>query len=162
MNDSEIKILNRLFIKETLQGNRIRPATFIHEIEMPVIIFEEMRDKKLIDIEYLTDRRPNELNKKQNPIAFFEFKDDKITVSFQHIYNREDFRTVVDRYLIVKAYGFYPIKANWVSKMNLDKNINKQHIMMEDTQGKSKLVKIMSEWFKEHYEDVEKQGKNKI
>ena len=119
----ELERLNILFLKETLQGNRIRPATFIHEIKMPFVIFREMKEKNLIDLRFLTDRRPSELNRKQNPIAFFEFKDDTVTISFQHIYNREDFRTVVDRFLIIKAYGEYPLKANWVSKMNFDKKV---------------------------------------
>jgi hypothetical protein len=143
----EIRLLNRQFIQETLQGRRIRPSTFIHEIQMPLVLFEEMKDAGLIDLRYLTDRRPNELNIKQNPIAFFEFKNDNVTVSFQHIYNREDFRTVVDRYLIIKAYGFYPIRANWTSKMNLDKKV-KMKTMMEDTKGKRNLVRIMADYFK--------------
>ncbi len=149
----EVRKLNILFLKETLQGNRIRSSTFIHELEMPYELFEEMKEKKLIDLKYLTDRRPNHLNKKQNPIAFFEFKNDKVIVSFEHIYNREDFRTVIDRYLIIRAYGFYPLRANWTSKMNLDKNI-KVHVMMEDTIGKSKLVRIMNECFKNHNQEI--------
>ena len=149
----EIHRLNVQFLKETLQGNRIKPSVFIHEIEMPYELFEEMKEKNLIDLKYLTDRRPNHLNKKQNPIAFFEFKGDKTIVSFEHIYNREDFRAVVDRYLIIRAYGFYPLKVNWTSKMNLDKNI-KIHVMMEDTKGKSKLVRIMNEWFKNHNQEI--------
>jgi len=148
----EIQRLNVQFLKETLQGNRIRSSTFIHEIVMPYSLFEEMKEKNLIDLKYLTDRRPNHLNKKQNPIAFFEFKDDKVIVSFQHIYNREDFRAVVERYLIIRAYGFYPLKVNWTSRMNLDKNIKKR-VMMEDTRGKSKLVNIMNEWFKKYNQE---------
>jgi hypothetical protein len=115
---------------------------------MPFTIFYEMKELNLIDLKYLTDRKPNHLNKKQDPIAFFEFKNDKAIVSFRHIYNREDFRTVIDRYLIVKAYGTYPIQANWTSKMNLDKKV-KQRVMMTDTKGKRNLVKIMSDYFKE-------------
>lgn len=152
IRQKEIRSLNRQFIQETLQGRRIRPASFIHEIQMPLVLFEEMKENKIIDLKYLTDRKPNELNKKQNPIAFFEFKEDKVTVSFYHIYNREDFRTVIDRYLIVKAYGFYPIQTNWTSKMNLDKKI-KMLVMMEDTKGKRKLVSIMNEWFKKYKQE---------
>ena len=138
------------FIAETIQSGRIKPATYIHEFEMPYDIFEEMKDINIIDIIYLARRDKGWNGKIHDPIAFFEFKNGKVIVSFRHIYNREDFRSVADRYIILKAYGEYPFRANWVSKMNLDKNINKQHIMMEDTRGKSKLVKIMSEWFKEH------------
>jgi len=150
---NDICSLNIQFLKETLQGNRTRPASFIHEIEMPYGLFEEMKEADFIDVKYLTDRRENHLNKKQNPIAFFEFRNDKVIVSFQHIYNREDFRMVVERYLIIKAYGFYPLKVNWTSKMNLDKNIKKR-VMMEDTKGKKSLIKIMGEWFNKFEDEL--------
>jgi len=111
------------FLSQTIQGGRIRPATFIHELQMPHTLFEEMKDLKLIDIDYLARRERDKNGRTHDPIAFFEFKSEMVVVSFHHIFNREDFRSMVDRYLIIKAYGYYPCKANWVSKMNFDKKI---------------------------------------
>ena len=111
------------FTSQTVQGGRIRPATFIHELQMPHILFEEMKDLKLIDIDYLARRERDKNGRTHDPIAFFEFKSEMVVVSFHHIFNREDFRGMVDRYLIIKAYGYYPCKANWLSKMNFDRKI---------------------------------------
>jgi len=111
------------FQSQTVQGGRIRPATFIHELQMPHEIFEEMKDLKLIDIDYLARRERDKNGRTHDPIAFFEFKSEMVVVSFHHIFNREDFRGMVDRYLIIKAYGYYPCKANWLSKMNFDRKI---------------------------------------
>jgi len=121
--NAERRIADFRFLAQTLQGGRIRPATFIHEFQMPHCLFEEMKDRELIDIMYLTKRERDHKGKTHDPIAFFEFRSEAVIVSFHHIFNREDFRMVVDRYLIIKAYGFYPCKANWVSKMNFDKKI---------------------------------------
>ena len=114
---------NCRFLTETTQGGRIRPATFIHELQMPHEIFGEMKDLKLIDIDYLARRERDKNGRTHDPIAFFEFKPDMVVVSFHHIFNREDFRGMVDRYLIIKAYGYYPCKANWTSKLNFDRKI---------------------------------------
>ena len=123
------------FTSQTVQGGRIRPATFIHELQMPHEIFEEMEDLKLIDIDYLARRERDKNGRTHDPIAFFEFKIEMVVVSFHHIFNREDFRSMVDRYLIIKAYGYYPCKANWVSKMNFDKKIE----LVQLVKSKSKI-----------------------
>ena len=114
---------NYRFLSQTVQGGRIRPATFIHELQMPHILFEEMKELNLIDIDYLARRERDKNGRTHDPIAFFEFKSEMVVVSFHHIFNREDFRGMVDRYLIIKAYGYYPCKANWVSKLNFDRKI---------------------------------------
>ena len=123
------------FTSQTVQGGRIRPATFIHELQMPHEIFEEMEDLKLIDIDYLARRERDKNGRTHDPIAFFDFKEEAVIVSFHHIFNREDFRSMVDRYLIIKAYGYYPCKANWVSKMNFDKKIE----LVQLVKSKSKI-----------------------
>lgn len=120
---AERRISDFRFLAQTLQGGRIRPSTFIHEFQMPHCLFDEMKDRHLIDVEYLTRREIDSKGRSHNPIAFFEFKPEMVVVSFHHIFNREDFKMMVDRYLIIKAYGFYPCKVNWVSKMNFDKKI---------------------------------------
>jgi hypothetical protein len=119
----ERQISDIRFVVNTIQGGRISPATFIHELEMPFEMFEEMKEANLIDIIYLGRREIDENGRSHDPIAFFTFRKEIVIVSFKNIYNREDFRTMVDRYLIIKAYGYYPLKANWVSKMNFDRKI---------------------------------------
>lgn len=132
---AERRISDFRFLAQTLQGGRIRPSTFIHEFQMPHCLFDEMKDRHLIDVEYLTKREIDPKGRSHNPIAFFEFKPEMVVVSFHHIFNREDFKMMVDRYLIIKAYGFYPCKVNWVSKMNFDKKIEAvQHVVEGERQ----------------------------
>ena len=136
---AERQVSDIRFLANTIQGGRIRPSTYIHELQMPYDIFEEMKDLELIDIMFLVRRDRDENGRTQDPIAFFEFRNGIVIVSFRHIYNREDFRSMADRYLIIKAYGEYPFKANWVSKMNFDKKI--EHIVYQRNNKKLKNVK---------------------
>jgi hypothetical protein len=136
MERSAKKLPDFSFISDIAQRGRIRPATFIHEFQMPFSIFEEMKDSRLIDIIYLTQRERDDNGRTHDPIAHFEIKDKTVIACFHHIYNREDFRSMVDRYLIIKAYGRYPCKANWVSKMNFDKSIEAvQHVFNKKIKG---------------------------
>jgi hypothetical protein len=124
------------FITDIAQRGRIKPATFIHEFEMPYALFEEMKELNLIDIIYLTRREHDGNGRTHDPIAHFRIKDETVIASFHHIFNRQDFRSMVDRYLIVKAYGHYPCKANWSSKMNLDRTTESvQHVFNKKIKG---------------------------
>lgn len=101
------------YIADVIQNGRIRPSTFVHEIIVPSDIYQEMKNLGLIDHQYLALHR----------IAFFQFKSDRVIVSFCHMYNCEDFHNSVDRFLIVKHLGSYPITRTGVSKMNFDNAI---------------------------------------
>lgn len=136
---------NFSYIAEVIQRGRIKPATFIHEFQMPACLFEEMKDKKLIDVVYLVRREKDGRGKTHDPIAFFDFKPDVVNVSFHHIFNRQDFKAMVDRYLIIKAYGYYPCKANWVSKMNFDKSTEPvQHVFNKKIKGNDNIITLKS------------------
>lgn len=131
MNNTTLKSRQAtyLFLSQTIQGGRVRPGTFIHEFQMPASLFDDMYNQNLINVEYLSKRDIDSSGRSHEPIAYFQFGEDMVTVSFHHIFNREDFRGIVDRYLIIKAYGYYPCKANWVSKMNFDRKIEAvQHV----------------------------------
>lgn len=101
------------FIAEVIQRGRIRPSTYVHELTMPVEIYEDMKHQNLIDHEYIF----------MHKLAFFEFRRDTVIVSFAHLYNCEDFHHQVDRFIIRRLTGNYPIKRSGVSKMNFDKTI---------------------------------------
>jgi hypothetical protein len=118
---TERRLADCFFTKETIQGGKVRQSTYIHEIEMSYDLYFQLKDRKIINHNSLA-RFSSKRNGERiwDPIAFFEFKNDKVIISFSHIYNREDFRAMIDRYLIIEAYGEYPLKINWVSKMNFD------------------------------------------
>jgi hypothetical protein len=101
------------FIAEVIQKGRIRQSTYCHELIMPESIYIEMNERGLINHEdyYILQQ------------AFFEFRHGKVIISFQHLFACEDFHHLIDRFLISKSYGFYPIERNGISKMNFDKNV---------------------------------------
>ena len=113
MEETEERKYDFSDITINIQRGRIRPSTYIHELTMPVEIYEQMRDSNLIDHAYLSTHK----------LAFFEFKGDRVVVNFQHIYNCEDFHHMVDRFIIYMLTGGYPITRTGYSKMNFDKTI---------------------------------------
>ena len=98
------------YIAEVIQGGRIRPSTYVHELILPDYLYEELRDRNVINNEdyYILKQ------------AFFEFRRDNVIISFQHLYACEDLHHRIDRYLVVKAFGNYPIQRAGISKMNFD------------------------------------------
>ena len=95
------------FICETIQRGRIRPAKFRHQIAMPIFLYEEMRSRGVINPEdYYIDQ-----------CAFFEFKKEEATISFVNLYSCEDLHRRIDRYLVIKFAGSYPIKRTGFSKL---------------------------------------------
>ena len=109
------------YISEIIQRGRIRPSTYTHEIMMPVSLYEEMKDRGYIN--------HGDNYTLQN--IFFEFKKEEIRVSFMHLYVCEDFHHKIDQFLIVKAYGFYPIKRSGQSKMNFDRIVKDKSILKQ-------------------------------
>jgi hypothetical protein len=101
------------FIVEVIQRGRIKPAKYIHNITMPVTLYEEMRDRGIINMEdYYIDEQ-----------CFFENKRDEVILNFINLYACEDLHRRIDCFLIVKLLGYYPIKRSGVSKMNFDKGL---------------------------------------
>ena len=95
------------FIIETVQRGRIRPAKFRHQIAMPIFLYEELRNRGVIN--------PEDYYIEQT--AFFEFKTGEATISFLNLYNCEDLHRRIDYYLVKKFAGSYPIKRNGISKL---------------------------------------------
>ncbi len=88
------------FITESVQGGRIKPAKYKHNIQMPVYLYEELRDRGVINAEdYYIDSS-----------AFFHFTLEEATISFINLYHAEDLHRRIDHYLVVKFAGSYPIK----------------------------------------------------
>lgn len=88
------------FIIEVVQRGKIRPKKYKHDLTMPVFLYEELRNKGVINPEdYFIDES-----------AFFEFKNDEMTISFISLYQSEDMHRKIDHYLVVKFAGSYPIK----------------------------------------------------
>ena len=111
--EAETSVHDFRYIVEVIQGGRIRPSTFVHELIIPTDIYHEMKNLSLIDHQYLALHR----------IAFFQFRNNRVIVSFSHMYNCEDFHHSVDRFIIVKHLGSYPVTRTGVSKMNFDNAI---------------------------------------
>jgi hypothetical protein len=98
------------FIVQNIQRNRIRPAKYVHVIEIPAELYEEMVEKNVINLnDYFI-----------NQTAFFEIRQDVVTISFVQLCCAEDLHHRIDYYLVVKGLGFYPIKRIGISKMNFD------------------------------------------
>ncbi len=101
------------FIFEVVQRGRIRPSMYTHEIGMPLEIYESMSTAGVIDHEYYFIAKS----------AFFEFKKNEVVISFQHLFAAEDFHHLIDRFLIKRLTGKYPIRRRGVSKMNFDDSV---------------------------------------
>jgi hypothetical protein len=102
-----------LFITNEMQKGHIRPAKYIHSIEMAQELFIELKNAGTIDVEMLFIDK----------VAFFEFKHGRAIISFVHFYVCNDLHLRIDNYLIRKAYGVNPVMRSAQSKMNADKNI---------------------------------------
>jgi len=101
---AERRLADFSFIMEIIQRGRIRPAKYKHYIKMPLLLYEELRDNFIIDpAGYYIDES-----------AFFEFKNDQAIVSFQNLYQCEDLHRKIDRYLVIKFAGSYPIERGGI------------------------------------------------
>jgi len=88
------------FITEFIQRGKTRPKKFKHDLTMSDFLYEELRDRGIIDAEsYFIEES-----------AFFEFDGNNITISFLNLYACEDLHRKIDHYLVVKFAGSYPLK----------------------------------------------------
>lgn len=127
---------NFSYIADVIQRGRIRPSTFTHEIGIPYDIYEAMSNRNLIDHEYFF------LSK----TAFFEFRNEEVIVSFNHLYLCEDFHHLVDRFIIRSLMGNYPIRRTGISKMNFDEKVEKvQHVFNKKIKGNDNIITLGSD-----------------
>lgn len=126
------------FITEIIQRGRIRPAKYIHTLVIPSFIYDELILHGIVKPEdyYIHET------------AFFEFRYEKVLISFACRGLCDALQFAIDKYLITELMGKYPIERTGQSKMNFDKK-QFDHITMLDTDGKRKLIKGMKENFKE-------------
>jgi hypothetical protein len=90
------------FITETIQRGRSKPKKYRHDLTMPVFLYKELVDKGIIvPEEYFVEES-----------AFFEFTQTEAIVSFVNLFACEDMVHKIDRYIIVKFAGIYPLKRN--------------------------------------------------
>lgn len=120
---------NFTFIADVIQRGHIRPSTFTHEIGLPYDLYEAMSNANVIDHEYFF------LSK----TAFFEFRNEEVIVSFNHLYLCEDFHHLVDRFMIISLTGSYPIRRAGVSKMNFDKQAKELIVLQRTKTRKSRI-----------------------
>jgi hypothetical protein len=111
MNDSYTNDFR--FITEIIQRGRIKPAKFIHSIEIQYRLYKELKLHEIIKPE----------NYFIYETAFFEFKNERVIISFVNRALCDALHFAIDRFLIIDATGNYPIKRTYQSKMNNDKSL---------------------------------------
>lgn len=95
------------FLTEVIQNGRKRPVKYRHYLKVPYFLYEELRTRGVINPEdYYIDQS-----------AFFEFRDNEMTISFINIKECQDLHMKIDHYLIVKFAGSYPVKCGGISKI---------------------------------------------
>jgi hypothetical protein len=101
---AETRVADFTFISEVVQRGRRRPQKYRHFIELPPFLYSELRNNGVIDTEfYIVDES-----------AFFEFSRDSVKISFICLHAAEDLHRKIDKYLIEKMYGSYPIKRGGI------------------------------------------------
>ena len=95
------------FVIDTIQRGKRKPVKYKHCITMPCFLYDELRAKAVLDIVDLTVEQD----------AFFESNPEEVTISFVNLYAAEDFHRRIDRYLIIKMYGSYPLKRTGISQL---------------------------------------------
>jgi hypothetical protein len=92
------------FIIEIIQRGINKLKKYRHNLIMPVFLYEELSKNGIIKPEnYFIDES-----------AFFEFSETEATISFINLFTCEDLHSKIDRYLIIKFAGSYPIKRNGI------------------------------------------------
>jgi len=112
------------FITEAVQRGHIRPAKYIHSLEIPMYLYEEMREKGIIKPEDYFIRET----------AFFEFRHERAIISFVNRGLCDSLHFAIDRYLIIEYMGKYPIQRKYQSKMNNDKTA-RELVVLQRTQS---------------------------
>jgi hypothetical protein len=92
------------YITVEIQKGKNKPQKFKHYIKMPLSLYDELCNKGIIDYcDYIVD-----------PAAFFEFKPDEAIINFISLYQCEDLHRKIDHYLVMKAFGVYPLKRGGI------------------------------------------------
>jgi len=92
------------FIEDTVQRGKLKPKKFKHYIEMPLDLFKEMTEAGIINCEdYYIEQS-----------AWFEFRMNKVIISFICLYQCEDLHRKIDHYLIIHYMGYYPLKRGGI------------------------------------------------
>lgn len=99
------------FIVEVAQKGRIRPAKYIHSLIIPYFLYQELKMHGVIKPESYFIHES----------AFFEFRHERVIISFVNRGLCDALQFSIDRYLIVEHMGKYPIERTCQSKMNSDK-----------------------------------------
>jgi hypothetical protein len=99
------------FITETIQKGHIKPAKYVHSLKISMQLYEDLVAKRIINPEdyYLYET------------GFFEFRHDKVIISFVTRTNCDLLQFAIDRFIIKSLTGEYPVERVVQSKMNRDK-----------------------------------------
>lgn len=119
------------FITEVIQRGRIRPAKFIHSLEIPKYIYDELTLHGIVKPEnyYILES------------AFFEYRHERVIISFVSRTLCDDLQFAIDRYLITEFGGKYPIERKYSSKMNRDK----AELKTLDIETKKRVCQVINE-----------------
>jgi hypothetical protein len=96
--------MNNDFFANFIQGGRKKPKKFKHWVKMPMALFSEMVEAKIIKPErYYIDE-----------VAFFQLDEITATINFLNLYHAEDFYAKITNYLIVKLMGENPVQRGGI------------------------------------------------
>ena len=90
------------FLTEIIQRGRNKPKKYRHDLAMPVKLYEELCNQGIV--------KPEDYYVEES--AFFSFTVKEATISFVNLYACEDMTGKIDRYLIRKFAGSYPLRRN--------------------------------------------------
>lgn len=88
------------FVVDVVQRGRLRPKKYKHQVIMPDYLYEELRNRGVIDSEALFI----------DEIAFFEYRNSEVLISFISLFSAEDLHRKIDHFLVTKFAGSYPIR----------------------------------------------------
>lgn len=95
------------FITEVVQRGRIKPAKYRHYLKVPYFLYEELRNRGVINPDdYYIDQS-----------AFFEFRNDEMTISFINFKERADLHMRILIYLVEKFAGSCPVTIGGIFKI---------------------------------------------
>ena len=92
------------YIIEVIQRGRIKPAKYKHYLSMNRDIYDLLLNQNII--------RPEDYFIEES--AFFEYKEDIITINFVHLYICDDLHIRILSYLLNMKYGYEVIKRGGI------------------------------------------------
>lgn len=87
------------FLESLILIGKPAPHKYKHFLILPLGLFFELWSAGLVDVEFYYIEE----------LAFFEFAAEKMTIRFRNLCNCEDMHRKIDRYLIIKLSGSYPV-----------------------------------------------------